>query len=162
MKNLKSLFIAVTLLLSINMTTNKAQAGVVLMPASIIGGTALLILGIPAAGAGSLIWVIEDAFGGAEAGPLVFLAGLALIVLDEEVDTNNEISFGLETQFPMINDKSVFDDLASMIQAKVSNFENTQIEIKIQLSEKEVREVLDRVDSTGIESNIECLVKELI
>jgi hypothetical protein len=162
MRNLKSLFIAVTLLLSINITTNKAQAGVVLMPASAVGGIALLVLGVPTVGAGSLLWAIEDAFGGAEAGPLVFLAGVALIVLDEEVDTNNEISLGLEAKFPMINDKSIFDDLASMIQDKVSTFENTQEEVKIKLNEKEVRVVLERLDSTGIESNIENLVKELI
>ena len=146
MRNLKSLFIAVTLLLSINMTTNKAQAGVVLMPASAVGGIALLVLGVPAA----------------EAGPLVFLAAVALIVLDEEVDTNNEISFGLEAKFPMINDKTIFDDLASMIQDKVSTIKNTQEEVKIKLEEQDVRVVLERLDSTGIESNIENLVKELI
>jgi hypothetical protein len=163
---MKNLLMALILTVSVTIgTSHKAQAGIILLPASTIGGIALIAIGAPVAGVAGLIAIIADSAGSLDnalGGGIIALAGIALIVLDEDMDTNNQVSLGLEAKYPMINDKSIFDDIAFMIEDKVSTLKESDKEVKIKLDESQVRSILERLDSTGIENNIEKLVSDLI
>jgi hypothetical protein len=158
MTKVKNLLLAVSLVLASNLiTSNKAQAGLILAPAT--GGiSAVMVIGegliIGSTGAKFLnIIGYKDTF-------RAWGLGLLLIALDEEVESN--ISSTLAARYPMISDQSIFNELANLglKSGVVAKYNYGVVDLK--MDELEVRSVLERLDTTGIESNIENLVSDLI
>ena len=162
MKNIKSLLITLTLIFSINTAmTKKAEAGIVLLPATMFA-IPVIGFGVATGGMGAFVYAIEEVFGGGETGMFMMAGGITLVVLDDDVSSNENMALGLKAKFPMINDQTIFEDLSDMIQYEVDYLKGNTVEVSIKLNEEEVRDVLSRIDLTGIEDNVESLIQELI
>jgi hypothetical protein len=158
MKKVRNLLLAVSLVLASNMVTaNKANAGLLLAPAT--GGiSAVMVVGQG---------VIIGSTGAKFLGVIGYMdtikmwgLGLLLIALDEEVENN--ISATLAARYPMISDQSIFEELAEIAVDSNDITEYKYGVIDVKLNESIVRDVLDRLDTTGIESKVEELVSDLI
>lgn len=161
MKMVKSLVLALSLTLTVStLTSKKAEAGLLLSPAT--GGA----IAIMAVGQGVL-------YGSTGAGFLGLIgytdmarlwgAGLLLIGLEDDVnETSENISSVLSTRYPMIADQTVFDDIAELVMnsENVQDYDHGVMDVKV--NETELRSVIERLDSTGIEADLESLVFDLI
>lgn len=166
MKSVKALTLALALSAGFLLPTKKADAGVLLIES---GGTFVVALGYTSAVVGALAigpFMLSPRDPDAVLG-WIALGGLALVVLDETSDqTVANLSNHLKVKYPMINDASVMDEIASMISSKVELvISNSEIKDKsafFKLEESELRSILDRIDQTGIEKDVEKLVSDLI
>jgi len=158
MTKVRNLFLAVSLVLASNMVTaSKANAGLLLAPAT--GGlSAVMVVGQG---------VIIGATGAKFLGVIGYMdtikiwgLGLILIALDEEVENN--ISSTLAARYPTIADQSIFEELSELVVNSNDITEYKYGVLDIKADETSVREVLERLDTTGIERKIEELVIDLI
>lgn len=161
MKMMKSLVLTLCLTLSIStLTSKKAEAGLLLSPAT--GGA----IAIMAVGQGVLYGATGARFLGLigyKDMARLWGAGLLLIALEDDVATTSaNIEEVLSTRFPMITDQTVFEDIAFMVMnsENVTDYNHGAMDVKVK--ESELRLVLERVDSTGIESDLEQLITDLI
>lgn len=161
MKVMKSLILTLCLTLSIStLTSKKAEAGLLLSPAT--GGA----IAVMAVGQG----VLYGATGARFLGLIGYRdmarlwgVGLLLIGLEDDVaETSGNIKEVLSTRYPMISDQTVFEDIAVMVMNSENIEEYNYGAMDVKVEESELRSVLERLDSTGIESDLEKLVTDLI
>ena len=139
------------------MTANKANAGLLLAPST--GGiSAVMVVGQG---------VIIGSTGAQFLGVIRYMdtikmwgLGLLLISLDEKVENN--ISSTLATRYPMISDQFIFEELAELAVDSNNVTEYKYGVLDVKLDESLVRDVLRRLDTTGIEIKVEELVSDLI
>jgi hypothetical protein len=156
MKRLKSLFLALSLALSINIIlTKRADASLIVGTINPAAGVTIFAIGTAANFFVLPILAVADVIELNDNSAWFFWG---VTVLDEEV---NSISLMLESNFPMINDLSIFDEFSSMIQLQLDqNIDNPKA-FEVKLKESEIRSVLERIDIYGIEDEIEKLVNTL-
>lgn len=89
--------------------------------------------------------------------------GLLLVALEEnEVDTVNNVVDSLSAKFPTINDMSIFEEIGELIASGDYAVEVAADLFEVNVPEVQLRAVLERLDTTGIEDEVEALVEELI
>lgn len=161
MKVLRGFLVSVCAMLSLNLIpVQEAKAGLILAP--LTGGVSIVIgIGegvlIGATGAKFLrIIGYKDMF-------RLWGVGLLLVGLDEKVEnTKNNICVQLSARYPMIADQTLFEEIANLVMKsnQVEEFNYGVLEVRV--SETDLRAILERTDATGIESDLEKLVTDLI
>ena len=166
---MRSLFtkltLSVLLTASLAYTPKKAEAGVILMSSPV--GSVVLIGEILGVMGGIAIGPYLMGGAGHPVIDAIALGAVGLFLLDDSqadvVDVDSLSSF-LAIRYPQINDLAFFDELSTLIASKIDLNglpSSGDAQVRLSISESELAPVLDLLDSTGVEEEINRLIRDL-